>query len=66
MSAQRLAGAVAVAGIDALNRIFNGEKAVDEGLGFRAWDKDHNLDASGPWRSKVYYKSAYTKVWGVG
>jgi ribose transport system substrate-binding protein len=68
-----VAGGVAVdgdwqgwAGIDELNRIFNGEKAVDEGLGFQAWDKDHNLDASGPWRSKVDYKSAYEKVWGVG
>jgi ribose transport system substrate-binding protein len=68
-----VAGGVAVdgdwqgwAGIDELNRIFNGEKAVDEGLGFQAWDKEHNLGGSGPWRSGVDYKAAYKKVWGVG
>lgn len=68
-----VAGGVAVdgdwqgwAGIDALNRIFNRQKPAVSGLGFQAWDKEHNLGASGPWRSKVDYKSAYEKVWGAG
>jgi ribose transport system substrate-binding protein len=67
-----VAGGVAVdgdwqgwAGIDALNRVFNGQTPVVSGLGFQAWDKEHNLDASGPWRSKVDYKSAYKKLWGA-
>jgi ribose transport system substrate-binding protein len=67
-----VAGGVAVpavwqgwAAIDELNRIFNGEQAVHEGLGFQAWDKDHNLGASGGWQTTVKYQTAYKKLWGV-
>jgi ribose transport system substrate-binding protein len=55
------------AAVDILNRIFHGQYGiVNEGLGHQAWDKDHNLPASGPWRSNVDFESAYKKVWGVG
>jgi ribose transport system substrate-binding protein len=68
-----VAGGVAVpadwqgwAAIDTLNRIFAGEQPVDEGLGFQAWDKTHNLGASGGYVPKVDYQAAYKKLWGVG
>jgi ribose transport system substrate-binding protein len=68
-----VAGGVAVpgdwqgwAGIDTLNRVFAGQPAVDEGLGFRAWDKTHNLGTSGGWQPAVDYKSDYKNTWGVG
>jgi ribose transport system substrate-binding protein len=68
-----VAGGVAVpadwqgwAAIDTLNRIFAGGKPVDEGLGFQAWDKTHNLGTSGGYEPKVDYQAAYKKLWGVG
>jgi ribose transport system substrate-binding protein len=68
-----VAGGVAVpadwqgwAAIDTLNRIFAGQKPVDEGLGFQAWDKTHNLGASGGYEPKVDYQAAYKKLWGAG
>jgi ribose transport system substrate-binding protein len=68
-----VAGGVAVpadwqgwAAVDTLNRIFAGQEPVDEGLGFQAWDKAHNLGASGGYQPKVDYQAAYKKVWSAG
>ena len=67
-----VAGGVAVpadwqgwAGVATLNRVFAGQKSVDEGLGFQAWDKTHNLGASGGYQPRVDYKADYKKAWGV-
>ena len=67
-----VAGGVAVpaewqgwAAIDTLNRVFAGQKSVDEGLGFQAWDTTHNLSASNGYQPPVDYVAAYKKLWGV-
>jgi ribose transport system substrate-binding protein len=71
--AGQVAGGVAVpadwqgwAAVDTLNRVFAGQKPADQGLGFQAWDKTHNLGASGGYQPKVDYQAAYKQAWGVG
>jgi ribose transport system substrate-binding protein len=56
------------AAIDQLNRHFNDEDSVPQGLGFVAVDKDHNLPAeSGQnFQSQVDFRSMYQEAWGVG
>jgi ribose transport system substrate-binding protein len=68
-----VAGGVAVpadwqgwAAVSTLNRVFAGQDPVDEGLGFQAWDKTHNLGATGGYQPQVDFKAAYKKAWGVG
>lgn len=54
------------AGIDALNRVFNGQKAAANGIGMLLWDKTHNLPPSG--EAVIYpidYRAAYLKSWAV-
>jgi ribose transport system substrate-binding protein len=61
--------------VDELNRLFQGKPLVDEGMGFQAVDKDHNIptgttfydgnvDSSGA--PKQDYKANFLKIWGVG
>lgn len=53
--------------VDELNRHFNGEPAVPEGIGFVAVDKSHNLPSSSgeTYTSAVDFRSLYKKAWGV-
>jgi len=53
------------ASVDALNRVFAGEKPVSSGIGLIAYDSDHNLPQSGPFKFPVDYEAAYRKIWGV-
>jgi ribose transport system substrate-binding protein len=55
------------AGVDALNRAFNGMKPGRNGIGMALWDAQHNLPPKG--KGVVYpvdYEGAYYKAWGVG
>jgi ribose transport system substrate-binding protein len=48
---------------DTLNRVFAGDPAVPEGLGFQLVDATHNLPASGAFVAPVNYQKAYETVW---
>lgn len=50
--------------IDTLNRVFNGEEPVAQGMSFQAVDASHNLPASGGYVAPVDYVSAYEAAWG--
>jgi ribose transport system substrate-binding protein len=61
--------------VDQLNRLFNNQPLVDQGMGFQAVDKDHNVpavttfydgnvDASGQPRQN--YQTNFLKIWAVG
>jgi ribose transport system substrate-binding protein len=52
--------------IDNLNRAFNGQPAVPQGIGFTLVYKAHNLPATDDkdWQSSIDYKAAYLKSWG--
>ncbi|KQW42663.1 hypothetical protein ASC77_23685 [Nocardioides sp. Root1257] len=58
---------VAWAAVDSLNRAFEGEPAVPQGVGMITIDKDHNLPAEpgSNWEPDVDYVSAYKSAWGV-
>ena len=57
---------VGYAAVDEMNRAFNGEKSVPEGLGFAIVDKTHNLPPAGqPYEPDVDWKAAYQKLWGM-
>ena len=54
------------AALDALVRIFAGEKPTTEtGIGYRLVDKDHNIADFKSYQGPVDYVAAYKKVWGV-
>jgi ribose transport system substrate-binding protein len=53
-------------GIDALNRIFHGQKPVPSGIGVQVFDQTHNLPASGGYKAPFDFKALYKKAWGVG
>jgi ribose transport system substrate-binding protein len=55
----------AFAAIDDLNRVFNGEKPVNSGIGVQLFDKDHNWPAATGFVPPIDFKSAYKKTWGV-
>jgi ribose transport system substrate-binding protein len=63
------AARVGWAAIDGVNRVFNGQPQVGEGLGNQAIDKTHNL----PTKTAFYdgstsaqdYRAEYKKLWGV-
>jgi ribose transport system substrate-binding protein len=58
---------MAWAAVDNLNRFFNGQPLVPQGVGFRIIDKDHNMMPQGKdYATPVDYRSAYKKLWGVG
>jgi ribose transport system substrate-binding protein len=54
--------------IDELNRYFNGEDSVPQGLGYVAVDKDHNLpsEPGQNFQTQVDFESLYKQAWGVG
>ncbi|WP_178379951.1 sugar ABC transporter substrate-binding protein [Cryptosporangium aurantiacum] len=56
------------AAIDQLNRHFNKQPSVPQGIGYVSIDKDHNLpsEPGKPFTSKVDFRSLYKKAWGVG
>ena len=52
------------AGADTLNRVFAGQPAVPEGIGFQIVDATHNLPASGIYRyNETDFIAAYDKIW---
>jgi len=53
------------AAVDALVRIFNGEKPVPSGIGFQTFDKGHYLSPKGRYVAPIDYQSMYRKLWGV-
>jgi ribose transport system substrate-binding protein len=56
------------AAIDELNRHFNKQSSVAEGLGYISITKDHNLPATAgsSYQPAVDFAAAYKKAWGVG
>ncbi|HYC82874.1 MAG TPA: substrate-binding domain-containing protein [Solirubrobacterales bacterium] len=50
-------------GIDALGRLFLGQKPVPIGQGFQLIDAEHNLPKSGPAASPIDFKAMYEKAW---
>jgi ribose transport system substrate-binding protein len=62
----RDAGWAGWAAMDNLNRAFNGQPSVPQGVGFVTIDKDHNLPPVGEnYHSKIDFKSVYLKAWKV-
>ncbi|WP_166789368.1 sugar ABC transporter substrate-binding protein [Cryobacterium sp. TMS1-20-1] len=61
------AGWIGYAAIDSVNRLLAGEELVPEGIGVIAVDAENNLPEASdvPYESKVDWKSAYEKLWGV-
>jgi ribose transport system substrate-binding protein len=56
------------AGVDALNRAFDGTPQVDEGIGVQAIDKTHNLPVATSYyngNQKSHWEQDYLKIWGV-
>jgi ribose transport system substrate-binding protein len=53
------------AAIDTMNSLFQGKAPAFSGLGWQLVDREHNLPASGEFRSSVDYKAIYKKAWGV-
>ncbi len=51
------------AALDALNRIFHGEKPVPTGVGLQLFDKERNMPAEGPYQTPFDYASIYEKAW---
>ncbi|MBO1901762.1 substrate-binding domain-containing protein [Leucobacter weissii] len=51
--------------IDTINRVFNGESAVPQGMSFQIVDAEHNLPDEGGYVPPVDYESAYREAWGV-
>lgn len=49
---------------DNLNRYFNGEPVVPQGVGLTVVDKEHNLEpVNKNYETKIDYKKAYEKIW---
>lgn len=55
---------VGYAQIDAMNRLFAGQKPVDEGVHSKLLTKD-NVPSSGAWDGDTDVRPAYRKIWGV-
>jgi ribose transport system substrate-binding protein len=57
---------IAWATIDEINRVFNDEPLVPEGIGVRLVDATHNMPPEGEdYSSPIDYESAYKKAWGL-
>jgi ribose transport system substrate-binding protein len=61
--------------VDELNRMFNGEEPVDQGMGYQAVDEDNNIPASSEFydgnvdedgNQVLDYQSNYLEIWGIG
>lgn len=56
----------AYSAIDAMNRVFNGEKPAPNGIGLQLWDLEHNMPPEGePVGTSVDFKAVYRKAWGI-
>lgn len=54
------------AAIDTLNRHFNGEPSVPQGVGMAIIDNEHNMPDSGDeYVASIDFKSIYKKAWGI-
>lgn len=53
------------AGVDQMNRLFAGQKGVDQGLGWQLVDAEHNLPPKGESCDLSGYRAAYQKLWNV-
>jgi ribose transport system substrate-binding protein len=51
------------AAMDALNRLFAGERPQPSGIGMMVFDAENNMPASGAWVPPVDFEAAYTKAW---
>ncbi|MGP3534079.1 sugar ABC transporter substrate-binding protein [Microbacterium sp. RD1] len=52
--------------VDTINRFFNGEDPVPQGIGFRMVDKDHNMMPDGEdYDPPIDFQEVYLKSWGV-
>jgi ribose transport system substrate-binding protein len=51
--------------VDALARIFNGEKPIATGIGLQLIDAEHSLPKSGPYKSPIDFEAMYRKLWGL-
>lgn len=49
--------------LDELNRHFNGEESVPQGIGVQLADETKNMPPAGPYVEQVDFKSAYTTLW---
>jgi ribose transport system substrate-binding protein len=57
---------LAWAALDSLNRLFNGQPLVPEGIGFRLIDKEHNMMPPGKdYEPPLDFRSVYKKSWGA-
>jgi len=57
---------LAWAAADEINRYFNDEPAVPEGLGYITVDKEHNLPPAGKgYETKIPFEEIYEKSWGL-
>jgi ribose transport system substrate-binding protein len=59
---------VSWAAMDELNRHFNDQPSVSQGVGFVSIDKDHNMPATpgDGYQTPVDFKTIYKTAWGVG
>jgi ribose transport system substrate-binding protein len=59
---------VSWAAMDQLNRYFNGQPSVPQGLGFVSIDKNHNMpkNPGEGYKTSVDFQALYKKAWGVG
>jgi ribose transport system substrate-binding protein len=57
-------GWLAWAAIDQVNRLFDGDDRVAEGVGPRLLDDTQDLGTSGPYVTQVGYVSGYKALWG--
>jgi ribose transport system substrate-binding protein len=53
------------AAVDALIRLFAGEKPVGSGAGLQVFDRDNNAGKAGAYEPDIDYVGAYRKAWGV-
>ena len=52
--------------VDQLNRVFDGDKTVKDGIGTQIIDATHNLPkAGGPYEGALDYRAVYSKLWSA-
>lgn len=53
------------AGMEDLNRLFQGEPTVPSGIGHQVYTKEDNTPPSGPYKPPFDFRAEYTKAWGL-
>lgn len=55
--------------VDTMNRLFNGQPPVPQGIGYRVIDANHNLSPEGqgysPPNPPIDLEGTYLKSWGI-